>query len=335
MDKPTIECVESKVAEDGLQYSRFVAEPLERGYGVTLGNALRRVLLADLEGAAITAVRIEGVPHEFTTIPGVVEDVIDIILNLKGLVLRSHAEEMKVLRLSVSRSGAVTAGDILEDPEVEIINPNHHIATLEEGATLEMEMVVERGKGFVPAERSKSSHHPIGTIPIDAIYMPVRKVNYLVEDTRVGQITDFDRLVLEVWTNGAIDPVKAVSTSAQILINHFAHFAALAGDVQIAIGVGAPAEAASGRNANDEVSIEELELSVRAYNCLKRANIFTLGDLLKKTERELMEIKNFGRKSAEEVIERLKGLGYNLKAGVGRGAGAEDYDDEEAELGVE
>jgi DNA-directed RNA polymerase subunit alpha len=333
MDKPTIECVESRVAEDGLQYSRFVAEPLERGYGVTLGNALRRVLLADLEGAAITAVRIEGVPHEFTTIPGVVEDVIDIILNLKGLVLRSHAEEMKVMRLSVNRSGEVTAADIAEDPEIEVINPLHKICTLEEGATLEMEMVVERGKGFVPAERSKNSHHPIGTIPIDAIYMPVRKVNYLVEDTRVGQITDFDRLVLEVWTNGAIDPVKAVSTASQVLINQFAHFAALAGDVQIAIGGVAADTSSQTRNAADEVSIEELELSVRAYNCLKRANIFTLGDLLKKTERELMEIKNFGRKSAEEVIERLKTLGYNLKPGVG-GRSA-DYDDDLAEAGID
>jgi DNA-directed RNA polymerase subunit alpha len=325
--------VESRVAEDGLQYSRFVAEPLERGYGVTLGNALRRVLLADLEGAAITAVRIEGVPHEFTTIPGVVEDVIDIILNLKGLVLRSHAEEMKVLRLSVNRSGEVTAGDIAEDAEIEVINPIHKICTLEEGATLEMEMVVERGKGFVPAERSKNSHHPIGTIPIDSIYMPVRKVNYLVEDTRVGQITDFDRLVLDVWTNGAIDPVKAVSTAAQVLINQFAHFAGLAGDVQIAIGGAAADTGSQTRNAADEVSIEELELSVRAYNCLKRANIFTLGDLLKKTERELMEIKNFGRKSAEEVIERLKTLGHFLKPGVG--GRSVDYDDDLAEAGIE
>jgi len=263
-----------------------------------------------------------------------VEDVIDIILNLKGLVLRSHATEMKVLRLSANKAGVVTSGDIAEDAEIEVINPNHKICTLEEGGSIELEMVVERGKAFVPAERSKNSHHPIGTIPIDAIYMPVRKVNYLVEDTRVGQMTDFDRLVLEVWTNGAIDPVKAVSTASQILINQFAHFAALAGDVQIAIGMGDANGPTTATSAHDDVSIEELELSVRAYNCLKRANIFSLGDLLKKTERELMEIKNFGRKSAEEVIERLRTLGYNLKPGVG-GRALSDYDDEDAEMAME
>lgn len=319
MEKPTIECVDSRLTEDGLHYAKFVAEPLERGYGVTLGNALRRVLLSDLEGAAVTAVRIEGVPHEFTNVPGVVEDVIDIILNLKGLVLRSHSDEMKLLRLSASGPGPVKAGQIVADSDVEIVNADHPIATLEEGSALDMEMVVERGKGFVPAERSKQSHHPIGTIPVDAIYMPVRKVNYVVEDTRVGQQTDFDRLVLEVWTNGAVDPTKAVSMAAAILMRKFSPFAALAGE-GLPEEIREPAAAqGSQKSPSDDISIEELELSVRAYNCLKRANIFTLGDLLKKTERELMEIKNFGRKSAEEVIERLKFLGYNLRPGTRSG----------------
>jgi len=325
MEKPVIECINTQITSDGLHYGKFVAEPLERGYGITLGNALRRVLLSDLEGAAITAVKIDGVPHEFSTIPGIVEDVIDIILNLKGLVLRSYSNETKTVKLSVSKSGAITGADIVTDAEVEVVNPNWYIATLNEGSNFEMELMVEKGKGFVPAEKPRQNQLPIGWIPVDAIYMPVRKVNYLVEDTRVGQVTDFDRLVMEVWTNGSIDPTRAISSSAMILINKFKDFAALAGDVVVVPEETAEDDTKSKSKEND-LSIEELELSVRAYNCLKRANIFSLNDLLKKTERELMEIKNFGRKSAEEVIDRVKAMGYQLKPGGPRANVRDDYE---------
>lgn len=325
MEKPVIECINTQITSDGLHYGKFIAEPLERGYGITLGNSLRRVLLSDLEGAAITAIKIEGIPHEFSTIPGVVEDVIDIILNLKGLVLRSYSNEPKVIKLSVNRSGAITGADIISDAEVEIVNPNWYIATLNEGSTLEMELMVEKGKGFIPAEKPRQNQLPIGWIAIDAIYMPVRKVNYTVEDTRVGQVTDFDRLVIEVWTNGSIDPTRAISTSAMILINKFKDFAALAGDI-VTVQDQEEVEDTKAKSKSDDLSIEELELSVRAYNCLKRANIFTLNDLLKKTERELMEIKNFGRKSAEEVIERVKAMGYQLKPGGPRSSLRDDYE---------
>jgi len=325
MEKPVIECINTQITNEGLHYGKFVAEPLERGYGITLGNSLRRVLLSDLEGSAITAIKIEGVPHEFSTIPGVVEDVIDIILNLKGLVLRSYSNEAKSIKLSVSRSGAITGADIITDAEIEIVNPNWYIATLNEGSTMEMELMVEKGKGFIPAEKPRATQLSIGWIPIDAIYMPVRKVSYIVEDTRVGQITDFDRLVIEVWTNGSIDPTRAISSSAMILINKFKDFVALAGDI-VTVQEEEETEDTKSKSKNDELSIEELELSVRAYNCLKRANIFSLNDLLKKTERELMEIKNFGRKSAEEVIERVKAMGYQLKPGGPRSSLRDDFE---------
>ena len=314
MDKPKIELVESHRTPEGLTYSKFVAEPLERGYGTTLGNALRRVLLSDIEGAAITAIRIEGVPHEFTTIPGVVEDVVDIILNLKGVVLKLHAGDTKTAHISVHREGPVTAADIVTDADVEVVNLEWPIATLDKGASLEIELQIEKGKGFVPSERNRKPHQAVGVIPVDAIFMPIRKVNYLVEDTRVGQMTDFDRLNMELWTNGSIDATEAISRAADILIRQFDAFADLAreslpgGGKKMEVGE-------AGRPQPTDMSIEELELSVRAYNCLKRANIYTVGDLLKKTERELMDIKNFGRKSAEEVIERLKAFGFHMAAG--------------------
>jgi DNA-directed RNA polymerase subunit alpha len=312
MDKPNIQCVETRTTDEGLIYSKFVADPLERGYGTTLGNALRRVLLSDLEGAAITAIRIDGVPHEFSTIPGVAEDVVDIILNLKGVVLKMHNEETKTAHISVHREGLVTAGDIVVDPDVEVVNPDWAIGTLDSGAGLEMELQIERGKGFVPAERNRKPHQAVGVVPIDAIFMPVRKVNYTVEDTRVGQSVDFDRLILEVWTNGSIDPEEAISRAAELLIEQFRPFALLAkSEAELAgaeVSVGAP----GGAPSPTDLSIEELDLSVRAYNCLKRANIYTVGDLLKKTERELMDIKNFGKKSADEVIERLKAFGFSM-----------------------
>ena len=312
MDKPNIQCVETRTTDEGLLYSKFVADPLERGYGTTLGNALRRVLLSDLEGAAITAIRIDGVPHEFSTIPGVAEDVVDVILNLKGVVLKMHNEETKTAHLSVHREGVVTAGDIVVDPDVEVVNPDWPIATLDAGAGLEMELQIERGKGFVPAERNRKPHQAVGVVPIDAIFMPVRKVNYTVEDTRVGQSVDFDRLILEVWTNGSLDPEEAISRAADLLIDQFRPFALLAKSEAELAGAEVSVGATGGAPSPTDLSIEELDLSVRAYNCLKRANIYTVGDLLKKTERELMDIKNFGKKSADEVIERLKAFGFSM-----------------------
>jgi DNA-directed RNA polymerase subunit alpha len=312
MDKPNIQCLETRTTDEGLLYSKFVADPLERGYGTTLGNALRRVLLSDLEGAAITAIRIEGVPHEFSTINGVSEDVVDVILNLKGVVLKLHGDEAKTAHLSVHREGVVTAGDIVTDPDVEILNPDWQIATLDSGASLEMELQIERGKGFVPAERNRKPHQAVGVIPTDAIFMPVRKVNYTVEDTRVGQQVDFDRLILEVWTNGSVDPQEAIAKAAEILIEQFRPFAILGRSESDLAGAHETAGVSTGAPQPTDLSIEELDLSVRAYNCLKRANIYTVGDLLKKTERELMDIKNFGKKSADEVIERLKAFGFSM-----------------------
>jgi DNA-directed RNA polymerase subunit alpha len=312
MDKPNIQCVETLVTEEGLHYSRFVAEPLERGYGTTLGNALRRVLLSDLEGAAITAICIEGVQHEFSTISGMTEDIVDLILNLKGVVVKLHGDEAKTAFLSVKREGLVTAADITSDPDVEILNPEWHLATLDAGASLEMELQVERGKGFVPAERNRRPHQPVGVIPVDSIFMPVRKVNYQIEDTRVGQSVDFDRLILEIWSNGSIDPEEALARAAELLIEQFRPFALLARDEASLMSLGEAGAGVAAGSPAAELSIEELELSVRAYNCLKRANIYTVADLLKKTERELMDIKNFGKKSAEEVIERLRSFGYHM-----------------------
>jgi DNA-directed RNA polymerase subunit alpha len=323
MDKPNIQCVETRTTDEGLLYSKFVADPLERGYGTTLGNALRRVLLADLDGAAITAIRIDGVPHEFSTIPGVAEDVVDVILNLKGVVLKMHNEETKTAHISVHREGVVTAGDIVVDPDVEVVNPDWVIATLDAGANLEMELQVERGKGFVPAERNRKPHQAVGVVPIDAIFMPVRKVNYTVEDTRVGQSVDFDRLILEVWTNGSIDPEEAISRAADLLIDQFRPFALLAKSEAELAGADVSVGTSSGAPSPTDLSIEELDLSVRAYNCLKRANIYTVGDLLKKSERELMDIKNFGKKSADEVIERLKAFGFSMAKDKGEEVAAD------------
>ena len=321
MDKPNIQSIETRTTDEGLVYTKFAAEPLERGYGTTLGNALRRVLLSDLEGAAITAIRIEGVPHEFSTIPGIAEDVVDVVLNLKGVVMKLHGDEAKTAHLSVHREGPVTAADIVVDPDVEILNGDWHIATLDAGASLEMELQIERGKGFVPAERNRKPHQAVGVVPIDAIFMPVRKVNYTVEDTRVGQSVDFDRLLLEVWTNGSIEPEEAVSKAAELLMEQFRPFALLGRDESALAAQESAGAAATGGASPLDLSIEELELSVRAYNCLKRANIYTVGDLLKKTERELMDIKNFGKKSADEVIERLKAFGFSM---------AKDKDEEPA-----
>lgn len=317
MESPSIECVEkSTVDSTGQQYAKFVAEPLDRGYGITLGNSLRRVLLADLEGAAITAIKIEGIQHEFSVITGIEEDVLDIIMNLKQLSFVVHGESPKTVRLYADQAGKVLSSQIECDSEIECVSKDQVIATMQEGAVLDIEMRVESGKGFVPSEQVKREDLPLGWLPIDAIYMPVHKVNYRVENTRVGQITNFDRLVLEVWTDGSIDPEKAISTSASILVTKFNFFTALGGETTMLEGLaGEDLEQEPEVSKEESLSIEELELSIRAYNCLKRANIFTLADLLKKSERELMEIKNFGRKSAEEVIQKVKDMGYQLRSG--------------------
>ncbi|MDQ7820855.1 MAG: DNA-directed RNA polymerase subunit alpha [Armatimonadota bacterium] len=292
-------------------YGKFVVEPLERGFGVTLGNALRRVLLSSIPGAAVTSVKIEGVLHEFSTIPGVVEDVTQIILNLKELTLRLHTDKPKLLRLDVRGKREVTAADIQQDAEVDILNPDLHIATLDrKDAHLAMELVVERGTGYVPAERHRRSEHAIGVIPVDSIFTPVQKVNYVVEDTRAGT-AEADRLILEVWTDGSVRPEEAVQEAARILIDQFRLFATLGQEGEGTGGLDQSADAQMARLA--AMPIEELDLSVRPYNCLKRAGINTVGDLIQRTEEEIVSVKNFGRKSLDEVREKLAALGLSLR----------------------
>lgn len=331
MENLTIECVESFETPDGL-YGKFVAKPLDRGYGITLGNSLRRVLLSDLEGAAVTAVKIEGVLHEFSVIEGMVEDVLDLIMNLKKVAFKSHSDTPKIVTLSVTGPAVVTSADILCDSEVEVVNKNVRLATLQEGGRLEMEMRVEKGKGFVPAEQVRREDLPLGWLPIDAVYMPVHRVNYKVENTRVGQVTNHDKLILEVWTNGSIAPDKAISTSATILSEKLRYFTVLGGGgLSMVGGLSIEPGDEPKKTKEEEISIEDLELSIRAYNCLKRANIFTLADLLKKSERELMDIKNFGKKSAEEVIEKVKSMGYQLRSS-GRKKDNEEDEDADQEI---
>ncbi len=285
-------------------YGKVVVEPLDRGFGVTLGNALRRVLLSAIPGAAATSVKIEGVLHEFSTIPGVVEDVTQIVLNLKELTLRLYTDKPKLLRLEAKGKREVTAADIQEDPEVEIINPGLHLATLDrKDASLTVEIVAERGKGYVPAERHRRSEHVIGVIPVDSIFSPVRKANFAVMDTRVGHAVDLDRLELEIWTDGSIRPEEALQEASRQLIDHLRLFAGIAET--------AAAGGSFGRGEDPDLTragsmpIEELDLSVRPYNCLKRAGIHTVGDLIRKSEDEVVAVKNFGRKSLDEVKEKL------------------------------
>jgi len=308
IEKPKIECVE---INEKKTYAKFVVEPLERGYGITLGNSLRRVLLSSLPGAAVTSVKIEGVLHEFSTVPGVVEDVTDIILNLKTLALKVYSDEPQIVRIEAQGPGEVTAGDIIRDSQVEVLNPEQHIATLDKDANLVMEMTVERGRGYRPAEKNKKEDHVIGIIPVDSIFSPVRKVNYTVTDTRVGQITDYDKLTLEVWTNGSIAPDEAISLSAKILNDHLKLFIGLTekiGDVEIMVE-----KEEEERDKILDMSIEELDLSVRSYNCLKRAGINTVGELIMKTEEDMMKVRNLGKKSLEEVDEKLASLGLSLR----------------------
>ena len=291
-------------------YGKFVAEPLERGYGTTLGNSLRRILLSSLQGAAITSVRIEGVQHEFSTIVGVVEDVTDIVLNLKEIRLRMHSPEPRTIVLEAKGPKRVKASDIQQDPMVEILNKDRHIAELSENATLRMEMTVRMGKGYVPAERNLEENAPIGTIPIDAIFSPIRKVNFNVTNARVGQQTDYDRLVLEVWTDGSILPADAVAYAAKILKDQATVFINFDEEAEMP---DEPAHLEAGAiNENLYKPVEELELSVRAYNCLKNADIKYIGELVQRSEQEMLKTKNFGKKSLNEIKEVLYGMGLSL-----------------------
>ena len=307
IEKPRIECIESP--EDA-SYGKYVIEPLERGYGTTLGNSLRRVLLSSLPGTAATSIRIAGVQHEFSTIPGVKEDVTEIVLNIKGLLTKLHSETVKTVYIEAVGPCKVTAGDIKADGEVEILNPDMHIATLDNGATLNMEITLSHGRGYVPADRNKPQQNVIGTIAVDSIYTPVYKVNYTVEPTRVGTSSDFDKLTLEVWTDGTISARDAVSLGAKILCDHFTLFTDLSENVGSKPTVVEKAEAQ--RDKVLEMTIEELDLSVRSFNCLKRANINTVEDLISKTEDEMMKVRNLGRKSLEEVINKLAMMGLHL-----------------------
>ena len=292
------------------EYGKFVAEPLERGYGTTLGNALRRILLSSLQGAAITSVRIEGVQHEFSTIVGVVEDVTDIVLNLKEIRLRMHSPEPRTITLEAKGPKRVKASDIKADPMVEILNKDRHVAELSENATLRMEMTVRMGKGYVPAERNLEENAPIGTIPIDAIFSPIKKVNFTVTNARVGQQTDYDRLLLEVWTDGSVLPADAVAYAAKILKDQSTVFINFDEEAEMP---DEPAHLDAGAvNENLYKPVEELELSVRAYNCLKNADIKFIGELVQRSEQEMLKTKNFGKKSLNEIKEVLTGMGLSL-----------------------
>lgn len=307
IEKPRIECIETPTDDS---YGKYVIEPLERGYGTTLGNSLRRVLLSSLPGTAVTSIRISGIQHEFSTIPGVKEDVTEIVLNIKRIIARLHSDEPKTVYIEASGEGEVTAGDIKADGEVEILNPELHIATLGPDASLSMELTLDHGRGYVPADKNKNPQQIIGTIPIDSIYTPVLKVNYAVENTRVGNQTDFDKLTLEVWTDRTISPRDAVSLGAKILVDHFTLFTDLSDSIGSKSTVVEKVE--TQRDKVLEMTIEELDLSVRSFNCLKRANINTVEDLISKTQDEMIKVRNLGRKSLEEVEHKLAMMGLSL-----------------------
>lgn len=308
LERPRIET--ETISEDG-KYGKFVVEPLERGYGTTLGNSLRRILLSSLPGAAATSVKIEGVLHEFSTIPGVVEDTTEFILNVKRLALKIHSDEVKRLIVDVDTEGVITAGDIRGDSDVDIMNPELPLATLASGARIYVEITAKNGKGYVPAHLNKGEEQEIGVLPIDSIFSPIYRVNYQVENTRVGQVTDYDRLILEVWTDGSFRPEEAVSMASQILVEHLHLFMELTDHVD-----NFEVAADKGDEKKDkvlEMTIEELDLSVRSYNCLKRAGINSVQELCSRTEEEMMKVRNLGRKSLEEVVEKLERLGLGLR----------------------
>ena len=308
IEKPTIEC---EYSNDNQNYGKFIVEPLERGYGTTLGNSLRRILLSSLPGVAVTSVKIDGILHEFSTIPGVKEDVTEIILNLKKLAVKLNNENEKRVLINAIGPKEVTAADILADSEVEIFNPELHIATLDENATLVMEINLARGRGYVPADMNKDETTPISVIPTDSIYTPVRKCNFTVENTRVGQVTDFDKLILEIWTDGSITPSEGVSIGAKIMQEHLNLFVELDDSAE---GMEIMVEKEENQKEKAlEMTIEELELSVRSFNCLKRASINTVEELTHKTEEDMMKVRNLGKKSLDEVKNKLEELGLSLK----------------------
>ncbi|MBI2875063.1 MAG: DNA-directed RNA polymerase subunit alpha [Firmicutes bacterium] len=306
-EQPRVETLQ----DEGPTYGKFLVEPLQRGYGITIGNSLRRVLLSSLPGAAVTRIKIDGVLHEFSTIPGVMEDTSEIILNLKELRLKLHRDESHTLYIQAEGEGPIRAGDIITDPDVEILNPDLHLATLSGDGRLFMEMTVERGQGYVPAERNKRSDQSIGVIPIDSLFSPVRRVNYAVEKTRVGQFTDFDKLLLEVWTDGSIRPEEATSLAAEMLKEHLAIFGTLT-QVKQTVEMKAEKEKDE-RQKLLEMPIEELDLSVRSHNCLKRAGINTVREIAGRTREEMMKVRNLGKKSLEEVEAKLGTLGLYLR----------------------
>ena len=309
IERPKIDT--ASLSADG-RYGKFVMEPLERGFGTTLGNSLRRVLLSSLPGVAVTSIKIDGVVHEFSTIEGVKEDVTEIVLNVKGITAKLYSDTPKTVRIEASGEGEVTAGSIQQDAEIEVLNPDWHIATLADGAKLIMELVFDKGRGYVPAERNKQAAEQasLNALPVDSIYTPVLKVNYTVENTRVGQITDYDKLTLEVWTDGTISAKEAVSLAARIMTEHLNLFVTLsqeAMDAEIMVE-----KDDKGKEKALEMTIEELDLSVRSFNCLKRAGINTVEDLINKSEDEMMKVRNLGRKSLEEVMAKLDSLGFTL-----------------------
>ena len=306
-EKPNIECLE---IDETNNYAKFVCEPLERGYGVTIGNSLRRILLSSLPGCAITSVKIDGVLHEFSTIPNVVEDVPELIVNLKNVRLKFEGNEEKVLRIDFKGEGEVTAGDIQTDGTVEILNPDLHIATVSEGGRLVMEMTADRGRGYNSSEKNKKANQDISVLPIDSIYTPVKKVNYQVENTRVGQTVDYDKLVIEVWTDGSLKAHEALSLAAKVMTGHLELFIDLSEttkNTQIMVE-----KEESKKEKVLEMSIEELELSVRSFNCLKRAGIATVEDLTNKSETDMMKVRNLGKKSFDEVTAKLHSLGLDF-----------------------
>ena len=307
IEKPRIECIDSP--ENG-SYGKYVVEPLERGYGTTLGNSLRRVLLSSLSGTAATSIKIAGVQHEFSTIPGVKEDVTEIVLNVKKIIARLHCQGVKTVFIEATGECEVTAGDIKADSEVEILNPDLHICTLGPDATFSMEITLSHGRGYVPAERNKNAQTAIGVIPIDSIYTPVYKVNYTVENTRVGNMTDYDKLTLEIWTDSTISARDAVSLGAKILVDHLCLFTDLSEAMMNKSTVVEKTD--TQHNKVLELTIEELDLSVRSFNCLKRANINNVEDLISKTEDDMMKVRNMGRKSLEEVQNKLAMMGLSL-----------------------
>ena len=309
IEKPRIDTVE--ITPDG-KYGKFVMEPLERGYATTHGNSMRRVLLSILPGVAVTGVKIDGVVHEFSTVPGVKEDVTEIILNIKGLIAKLHADTAKKIYIEAEGPCVVTAASIKADSEVEILNPDMYIATLDEGAKLNMEMTLDRGRGYVSAEQNKSAHNVIGTIPVDSIYTPILKANFTVDNTRVGNVTDKGKLTLEVWTDGSIKANEAVSMSAKVLIEHLDFFLNLTEGVSESESIMADTKVAENEKVLD-LTIDELDLSVRSFNCLKRAGINTVADLIGKSEEDMMKVRNLGRKSLEEVIAKLDSFGFTLK----------------------